>query len=153
MLNLRRSLPGIFHITDDIWAREAPNRNSPGTSKLSAPCSSWKRSTGVPPLRNSRCFRSMWAGAVWQTLLTPVKIIGQSRIRRTERTAFRGRVRRRPFQHPERPLHQPHRYPWHLRCRGAHGFPVWQHLGAVHGCGQLLSVCCRTACRTAACTV
>ena len=30
---------------------------------------------------------------------------------------------RRPFQHPERPLHQPHRDPWHLRCCGAHGFP------------------------------
>ena len=32
----------------------------------------------------------------------------------------------------------PHRYPWYLRCRGAHGFPQRQHLGAVHGRGQLL---------------
>ena len=30
---------------------------------------------------------------------------------------------RRTFQHPERPLHQPHRDPWYLRCGGAHGFP------------------------------
>ena len=51
--------------------------NMPGISKLSAPCSSWKMNTGVPPLRNSRCFPSMWAGAVWRVPLTPAKIVGQ----------------------------------------------------------------------------
>ena len=70
-------LPGTSTSRMMIWVSEAPNRNSPGTSKPSVPCSSWKRSTGVPPPRSSRCFRSMWAGAVWQTLLTPAKIIGQ----------------------------------------------------------------------------
>ena len=48
---------------------------------------------------------------------------GKDGIRRTERAALRGRVCRRTFQHPERPLHQPHRDPWYLRCGGAHGFP------------------------------
>ena len=40
------------------------------------------------------------------------------------------RVCCRPFQHPECPLHQPHRHPWYLRCSGTHGLPVWQHSGA-----------------------
>ena len=50
---------------------------SNSASKPSVPCSSWKRNTGVPPPRSSRCFLSMWAGVVWQTLLTPAKIVGQ----------------------------------------------------------------------------
>ena len=74
---LRRSLPGTSTSRTIIWVRAAQNRSTPGTSKPSVPCSSWKRSTVVPPPRSSRCFPSMWAGAVWQTLLTPAKIVGQ----------------------------------------------------------------------------
>ena len=31
----------------------------------------------MPPPRNSRCFPSMWAGAVWRMPLTPAKTVGQ----------------------------------------------------------------------------
>ena len=48
-----------------------------GTLKPSAPCFGWRRSTVVLPLRNSRCFPSMWAGAVCRMSLTPAKIVGQ----------------------------------------------------------------------------
>ena len=72
---------GNFHITMIIWARAAQSRSMPGTLKPSAPCSSWNRSTGVPPPRNSRCFPSMWAGVVWQMPLTPAKIVGRRNMR------------------------------------------------------------------------
>ena len=72
----RQSLPETSASRTTIWARAAQSRNMPGISKPSVPCSSWKRSTGVPPPRSNRCFPSMWAGAVWQTLLTPTRKIG-----------------------------------------------------------------------------
>ena len=69
---------GNFRIDRRPFGRRAvQSRNMPGTSKPSELCFVWRRSTGVPPPRNSRCFPSMWAGAVWQTLLTPAKIVGQ----------------------------------------------------------------------------
>ena len=67
---------GNFRITDDHLARAAQSRNMPGTLKPSAPCSSWNRSTGVPLLRNSRCFPVCGLGRSVRCL-TPAKIIGQ----------------------------------------------------------------------------
>ena len=71
------NLPGTSTSRTIIWARAVQNRSTPGTLKLSEPCSSWNRNTGVPPPRSNRCFRNMWAGAVWQMPLTLVKIAGQ----------------------------------------------------------------------------
>ncbi len=85
--NLRQSLPETSASRTTIWARAAQSRNTPGTLKPSEPCSSWKRSTGVPPPRSSRCFPSMWAGAVWQMLLTPKGKLG-CRVHPAERTAL-----------------------------------------------------------------
>ena len=67
-------------LVDSYWDNNS-NDISPGTSKPSAPCSSWKMNTVVLLPRNSRCFPSMWAGAVWQMPLPRIRITGQKSIR------------------------------------------------------------------------
>ena len=68
---------GNFRITDDHLGESGAKQKYARNIEASELCFVWRRSTGVPPPRNSRCFHSMWAGAVWQTLLTPAKIVGQ----------------------------------------------------------------------------
>ena len=68
---------GNFRITDDHLGEGGAKQKYARNIEASELCFVWRRSTGVPPPRNSRCFHSMWAGAVWQTLLTPAKIVGQ----------------------------------------------------------------------------
>ena len=58
-------------------AQAVPNRSSPGISKPSKRCSLWNRSTAVRLPKNSRCFRSMLAGAVWRMPLTRTRAVGQ----------------------------------------------------------------------------
>ena len=74
-----------------------------------------------PPPRNSRCFPSMWAGAVWQMPLLRIRITGQ-RVCRTERAdsedeyaAARSSTLNAHYTSPV-----VIRSIW--RCRGAHGF-------------------------------
>ena len=62
---------GNFHITDDHLGEGGAKQKYARNIEAIRTLFRLERSTVVPPPRNSRCFRSMWAGAVWQTLLDP----------------------------------------------------------------------------------
>ena len=59
MQSLFLNPPGTSASQMSIWARAAQSKSTPETSKPSELCSVWRRSTVVPPLRNSGCFPSM----------------------------------------------------------------------------------------------
>ena len=68
---------GNFRITDDHLGEGGAKQKYARNIEAIRTLFRLEAEHRVPPPRSSRCFRNMWAGAVWQMPLTPARTVGQ----------------------------------------------------------------------------
>ena len=144
---------GNFHITDDAFGRgRRQSRNTPGTSKPSVPCSSWKRST-VGATAEEQQVLSQYVG--WGGLADAFDPGKDSWAK--EYAELKGLLSEDEYAAARSSTLNAH-YTSPTVIRGIYdavermGFRSRQHSGTVVWAWATSLECCQTPCRTAACT-